>query len=523
MAVLLIACANVASLLIARAASRERELAMRSALGASRGRLVRQALAEALILSLAGASAGSLLAELLLRTFVAIAPAGIPFLAKAEIDSRIALFTLGLSLLCGAAFSLIPVLQPPRASALMVRSEISGARARLRQVLVVGQIAISMVLLSGAALLLRSFYDLERQNMGIQGSRVLTANIALPQYRYATRQQQMDFYLRAEAALRRLPGVEYVGMTDALPPDEVQLHQIYNIIAVEGQPRQAGGTGGMVVARRITPQYFNALGISILRGQPFTDAMRNTSQQYVILSSLLASRLFGESDPIGQRVRPVPDGPWCTVLGIAANVKNAGINGQDEPEYYRLRRNIADDWTPWNVVVLKTSVPAETLSPWVRSQIWSIDPTLPIVLETLNRHVDRLADRPRFETALLGFFALCGLLMAVIGLYGVVAFLAAQRTQEIGVRVALGATRLDVLRLIAGEGARLIAFGGIAGLATAFAAAQFLKSMLYHIDTHDPASFVAVSLLLMLAAFAATLIPARAAMKIDPMTALRAE
>ena len=523
MAVLLIACANVASLLTARTAARERERVVRWALGATRGRLVRQALAESLVLSLGGAATGCLLAELLLRTFIAIAPAGMPFLAKAALDPKIIFFTFGLSLLCAAVFALLPLMQSPRVIGLTARATISRTPARLRRILVVGQIAISVVLLTAAALLLRSFNDLEQQNMGMQDNGVLTARINLPQYHYATRQQQMDFFLRTEAALRRLPGVEYVGMADALPPDEVSLRQIFSVIAVEGQPPQTGGTGGMVVTRRVTPQFFNALGIQILHGEPFNEALRTSSQQYIILSSLLASRLFGENDPIGQRVKPVPNGPWYTVLGVAANVKNAGINGQDEPEFYRLRRNIPDDWTPWNVVLLKTSVPSKSLSPWVRSQIAAIDPTLPVEIETMSRHVSRLADRPRFETTLLGFFAACGLLMAAVGLYGVVAFLATQRTQEIGVRVALGATRLDILRLITGEGARLIIFGGAVGLVASFAASRMLKSLLFHVGTHDPISFVAASLLLASVAFAATLIPARIAMKTDPMTALRTE
>ena len=243
----------------------------------------------------------------------------------------------------------------------------------------------------------------------------------------------------------------------------------------------------------------------------------------MILSELLASRLFGQSDPIGQRIKPTPDGPWYTVLGVAANVKNAGISGQDEPEFYRLSHNVADEWTPWNVAVIKTTIAPDSISPWIRSQITAIDPTLPVKIETMSQHIDRLADQPRFETALLGFFALSGLLMAAIGLYGVVAYLAAQRTHEIGIRVALGANRLDILRLIASDGSTLVLFGGGLGIAAAMATTQFLKSVLFHVGTRDPVSFVAVSLLLLVVTFVATLIPARASLKTDPMTALRAE
>jgi predicted lysophospholipase L1 biosynthesis ABC-type transport system permease subunit len=243
----------------------------------------------------------------------------------------------------------------------------------------------------------------------------------------------------------------------------------------------------------------------------------------VILSSLLASRLFGAEDPVGQRVKPVPDGPWYTVSGIAANVKNAGLTADDEPEYYRLRRDLAEDWTSDAVLEVKTTLRPESLVPWVRSQIAQIDPTVPVGIDTLAEHVSKLADRPRFETALLGFFALCGLGMAVIGLYGVISFLATQRTQEIGVRMALGATRLDILRLIAGEGVRLIALGGVVGLGAALAMAQLLRSLLFNVGPRDPVAYAAVALLLLLVALAATLIPARAAMKVEPVEALRYE
>jgi predicted permease len=523
LSVLLIACANVASLLMARAAAREREQAVRSVLGASRGRLVRQALTETLLLSMVGAVAGCILAEMLVRVFVAIAPSGIPFLAKAHLDLRIVLFTVLLSLLCGAMFGAWPALLKPRTRALAARSLGSARNALLRRALVTGQIAVSMILLTGAALLLRSFSNLEKQNMGMQTQGVLAAQIALPRYRYTTTQQQMDFYLKAEAALRRQPGIVSVGMADSLPPGEIHGRQIFSNIAVAGRPRSMDGTGGMVTWRRVTPDYFKSLDIPIVRGQGFTEQQRTSTDRFLVLSSLLASRIFGNEDPVGQHLQPVPNGPWYTVLGVAANVKNAGLSGEDEPEFYQLRRSLAEDWNPWSVMLLKTSLSPEAAAPWVRSQIAQIDPTVPVEIETLSQTVSKLADRPRFETALLGFFALCGLAMAVIGLYGVIAFVAAQRTQEIGVRMALGATRLDILRLIAVQGVRLIALGGVVGLAAAFALARLLKSLLYNVGPHDPAIYAVVALLLVLVALAATLIPARAAMKVEPVEALRYE
>jgi putative ABC transport system permease protein len=522
-AVLLIAGANVASLLMARAAAREREFAVRSVLGASRGRLIRQALTETLLLALFGAGTGCILAEILLRVFIAIAPAGIPFLSKAHLDLRIVLFAVLVSLACGVVFGTLPALMRPRVTALTARSDGPRAHALMRRCLVVGQIATSMVLLICAALLLRSFRSLEEQNLGLQPNGVVTAHIALPRYRYATAQQQMEFALKAEASVRRLPGVQAVGLSDSVPPAENHGHQIYSVIEVEGRPHTTGGTGGMVTWRWVTPEYFSALHIPILRGHGFTEEERTSNEHYLILSSTLASRLFGDQDPIGQHVKPVPNSPWYTVAGIAANVKNAGLSGKDEPELYRLRRSVADEWNPWTVITVRTTLSPDAVASWVRTQIAQIDSTIPIDIDTLTQTVDKLADRQRFETALLGFFALCGLLMAVIGLYGVIAYVAAQRTQEIGVRMALGATRTDILRLIAGEGVRLIVFGGILGLGAAFAAVRLLKSLLFEVGTHDPGSFIAVTVLLVLVALVATLIPARAAMKTNPMQALRTE
>jgi ABC-type lipoprotein release transport system permease subunit len=245
----------------------------------------------------------------------------------------------------------------------------------------------------------------------------------------------------------------------------------------------------------------------------------------VIISSLLAARLFPGQDPVGQQIKPTPSGPWYRVVGVAADVKNSGLAADIEPEYYQLRRNNLEDWqqAPSAALVVKTSLPPQAVAQWIRAQIGAIDPTVPVDVETLNEIVSRLADRPRFETALLGFFAVIGLLMAVIGLYGVIAYMAVQRTQEIGVRMALGAGRADILRLILSEGLRLVAAGTLVGLAAALAVSRVLRSLLFHVGPYDPASYIAVALLLSMVALAATLIPARAAMKTDPMAALRVD
>jgi putative ABC transport system permease protein len=524
LAVLLIACTNVGSLLMARGAAREREMAMRSALGASRGRLMRQMLTEATLLSLMGAAAGMVLAEILLRVFLAIAPTGIPFLNRAGLDLRIALFTVLVSLLSGLLFGLLPAVQQPHAVTTIVRGLKQHKSANLRRGLVTGQIAISMVLLAGASLLLKSFRNMEEQSLGMQSQGVLTARIALPGFRYNTPQKKMEFYLQLEAALRRLPGIRAVGMSDSVPPGGWNSGSRFSELVVEGRPQAAPGTGGSLVNRLVTPDYFRALDIPIVRGLNFTEEDRKGSDYKVVLSRQLAARLFAGDDPIGKRMQIARGGPWLTIVGVAENVKNNGLTGQNDPEMYRLRRSTDTAWSVTLPVLLIDSVLSpKAVAPWVRAQVAAIDPTVPVVTETLAQSVSKLGARQRFETALVGFFALCGLLMAAIGLYGVVAYVAAQRTQEIGVRMALGATRMDILRLIAGEGMRLIVLGGVVGLGAAFASARLLKSLLFEVGTHDPESFIVVPSLLALIAIVATLIPARAAMKTDPMRALRTE
>jgi predicted permease len=528
-AVLLIACANVASLMMARGEARERELAVRSALGASRTRLIRQTLTEATLLSLAGSAAGIALAEGLLRVFVGLAPTGIPFLTRAGLDFRIALFSVLVSLICGVLFGLLPALRTPRAVALAARAANSRKRNRLRRSLVVGQIAVSMVLLSGAALLLRSFQNIEGQRLGLQTDGVSTVQIALPKLSYNTSQNLMDFYLQAEAAIRRLPGIRAVAITDSVPPGGWQSGYRWSDLTAEGKPRPDEGTGGSVTNRTVTPDYFRALNIPIFRGRNFTEEDRRSKEPLAIISRFMAARMFPGEDPLGRRIHSIRYNAWYTVVGVAENVKNGGLVEPDEPEIYFLMHSASDDWggrapLPRAPLLIVSSVVSnEGAASWVRSQIAGLDPTVPVKIETLNEQVSKLADRPRFETALLGFFALCGLLMAVIGLYGVIAFVATQRTQEIGVRMALGATRLNILRLIAGEGVRLIALGGVVGLGASLAAAQLLKSLLFGVGPRDPAAFAAVALLLGLVALSATLVPARAAMRVEPVVALRYE
>ena len=531
-AVLLIACANVASLFSARAVARERELAVRSALGASRGRLVRQTLTEACLLALSGAAAGSLLAALLLRVFIAVAPTGIPFIADARLDLRILAFTGLISLGCAILFGILPAVHQPGPMRLMSRSHAGRERARFRQALVVVQIGISVVLLSGAMLLVKSFRSLERQPLGMATRDVLVVRTPLAEARYRDGHAYMDFYQHAEQALRSIPGVTAVGISDSLPPDANSWHNGARLaeLAVTGRPRPTVDLNRTVVRRAVTPGYFHVLEIPIIEGRGFIDAERSTNENPVIMSRQLVGLLFPGEDPVGKHFQIgtfepylVLGGPVYTLVGIAADVKNAGLTGRDDPEFYTLRGNRPDDWSHHTVILLETVLPPATVKPWVQEQIARLDPTAPVEIERLSQDVSKLADRPRFETALLGFFAVTGLLIAVIGLYGVVAYMAVQRTQEIGVRMALGADRGAILRLIFAEGLRLVALGSSVGVAAALALSRVLKSLLFNVGPHDPISYITVVTLLIAVAIVATLLPARAATKTDPMAALRVE
>jgi predicted permease len=318
--------------------------------------------------------------------------------------------------------------------------------------------------------------------------------------------------------------VTAVGVSDSLPPAGEYRQSILNVMEVSGKPRAQNGTGGMVAMRWVTPDYFRTLGIPIVEGRGFSEGERQGTEHLMIVSRLLEARLFPGESAVGQHIRPSPNDSLYTVVGVAKDVKNAGLTGDDVPEYYRLRRNVVEDWLGNSaVLVVETSLGAEALSGAMRAEIAHIDPTVPVEIETLEGRVGKLADGPRFDAALLGFFALCALLMAVTGLYGLIAYMAQRRTNEIGVRIALGASRGEILRLIAGEGVRLVAIGCAVGVVAAYSVMQVLGSLLFNVTPRDPVILVAVGVVLAVVSIVAALIPARAAMGVDPVVALRCE
>ena len=524
LAVLLIACANVANLLLARAAARRRELAVRAALGAGRGRLIRQTLTESLTLAAAGGVVGCALAFALLRFFVGIAPEGIPRLSQAGVDGRVLLFSLAVSLCAGVLFGLAPAVQNPRAETLAGWRTLGTRHHTFRQGLVAAQIAVSLVLLAGASLLLRSLWNLENQPLGMRTDGVLTATVTLGQQSYADPARRLAFFEEWEARLRRIPGVTEAALSNWLPPaGNPTIQMLYATLDVKGRPRYAAGTGGSVEWRLVTPGYFSVLKIPVLRGRAFQETDRDPDQNVMILNDTLARRMFPNENPLGQQIQPGRVGPWLTVVGVVADVKNSGLTERPGPEYYQLRKHSAQNLNRTATAIIRCAGDPGAMARWVRAEVAAIDPTLPVNTETMEQRVDKLAQQPRFSAVLLAIFAGMGLLLATIGLYGVVSFLVAQRTQEIGVRMALGATPAAIARMVLREAGSWTAVGAVAGVAGAVGALRLLRSMLFHVSAQDPWTLAVTLAVLATAALLAAWIPSRRASRVDPVEALRQE
>lgn len=523
LAVLLLACTNVANLLLARATNRRREMAVRSALGATGSRLARQALTESLLLGLLGGAAGCCIAMALLRLFISVAPEGIPRLAQASLDWRVFLFTLVVSCACGILFGLAPASRTPAPESLCGKDARAPKRSVVRESLVAAQIAVSLVLLAGAGLLLRSLWNLQNVPLGLDAQRVVFAKIALGPSRYPDAQRQSAFFEQLLSRVRTLPGTDAVALADTLPPAGAMRATIYAAIEVAGRQRFAEGTGGMVGWRAVTPGYFSALEIPIRRGRGFLDEDRLPTQNSIILSEALARELFPNEDAIGKSMRFGLQGPWRTVVGIAADVKNNGPEENADPELYVPWKNEdIQDLTTANVMV-RTPLHSAVIAKWLRAEVTNLDAVQPVTIETMTQRVGRLTARPRFNAFLLTLFAAIGIVMAAVGIYGVVGFLVAQTTREIGVRMALGATPGAILQMVLGSAARWTLAGAMLGLAGSWFAARVLAALLFQVKAHDPWLLAAALALQIAIALLAAWIPARRAMRVDPMVALRYE
>ncbi len=526
-AVLLIACANITNLLLARAVARERELAMRAVLGATRWRLARLALTESLILGIAGGLAGAGFAYALLRFFVSIAPQGLMRLQDASIDFRVLLFALAASIGSSILFGTAPALRSARAAALNSWRATPPARGGLRAILVTAQIAISLVLLTGAGLLLRSLWKLESVPLGMESERVLIAHFELGRQRYAHDADQIAFFNSLEQRLAALPGVDAAAISDTLPPAGAERARPYSSIEIEGQPRLPQGTGGMVAWRYVTPNYFSTLEIPILQGRAFTETDRKSDITPVIVSQTLARRMFPNESALGKHILKSAQGQWYTVIGIAVDVKNGGIAEKADPEFYELRKGVADftfaeqGGSRGGYAILRTAISPSLVANSLRSAIAAVDPTLPADLQPMTERLGELDARPRFAAVLLTSFAAMGVLLAGIGLFGVMSFLVAQRTREIGIRMALGATPRHIVAWTLGHAARWTIAGIAVGLAGSFACARLIRSMLFQVGSGDPGTLTIAVIFLCAVALAAAAIPSRRAARLAPVQTLR--
>ncbi|HME99034.1 MAG TPA: ABC transporter permease [Terriglobia bacterium] len=525
MAVLLIACANVANLLLARAAVRTRELAMRVALGAGRLRLMRQLLMESFALSVVGGAGGAVLAWVFLRVLVAIAPGGIPRLEEATLDLRVLLFAIAVSLVSGLLFGIVPALHAPDPESLAGWRMAGVGRGVLRHSLVAAQIAFSLVLLSGAGLLFRTLWNIQTVPLGMRTESVLSASVTLGLQRYRQPEQQLGFFEELESRMRRLPGIGSFALTDSVPlmPGGSRFH-VFAGLEVRGRPHVVESTGGNVTWRIVTPDYFATLGIPILRGRSFREEDRDPNQNTIIISDSLARRLFPSDDPISKEMRRNQQLPWDTVIGVAGNARNnPALSDNDDPEYYVVRKHGTATAGRKASVIVGTFMNPQVIADAIRSEVAAIDPTLPVVIETMTQRVNKLADRPRFNAVLLGLFAAIGVSLAAIGLYGVISFLVTQRTQEIGVRMALGATSNNILRLVFAHAMRWTAAGILIGLLGSLAATRWLRSLLYQVPARDPWTLAITVAVLLAVALLAAWFPSRRALSVDPLIALKQE
>jgi putative ABC transport system permease protein len=535
LAVLLIACANAMNIALARSVERRHELAIRSALGASRVRLFRQRFTESVLLALVAGAAGTGLAWFIVRVFVVLAPAGIPRLPDATVDGRVLLFAIIVSLASGIVFGTVPALEKPTRQMLVVRATAGVERARLRQLLLVAQVWMAVVLLSSALLFVRSLRNLETEPLGMNTENIVTAQITLGQQKYSGARERLAFFEELERKLKELPGTGSVALSDSLPPSATARTVPLVALQAEGQPPLGPeqGIGGVVGWRSVTPDYFSVLGIPVLRGRTFEDADRKPGSNAVILNEALAQRLFPGEDPLGKIIHfPQGEGRASvghTVIGVAGNTQNQGLGGRVGPEYYMVRRHGEDDAifqypdSQHISIVVRTAIGAQAEAEQLRNTVHTLDPTLPVDVDTLGQSVAKLAERPRFSAALLSLFAIVGLLLTAVGIYGVVSLLVSQRTQEIGIRMALGATPMSVIRMMVGQASLWIGFGAAAGMIGSLAAARWIGSLLFDIPANDPATLAEAAALLLVVALLGAWVPARRAAKIDPMVALRYE
>ena len=526
--VLLIACANVANLLLARAAVRQKEIALRLALGASQSRLIRQFLTESVLLAMSGAGLGLLLAFVGLRALRTFIPASISQADMIGIDARVLIFTVLIAVVTGIAFGLAPAIHGSHLNLNDTlkeggRDSSGGSKGnRARSLLVIGEVAISFVLLIGAGLLINSFFHLRNLDPGFRADHLLTMKVDLSEVKYPDRERRAAFFDEVMRRVHELPGVHSAAVAGNLP-------LTYNgdsmSIGAEGVPDPPPSQRPDVIFRAIGPGYFNTMGIPIVGGRDFTDQDNADSKDAVIISEKTAQHFWPGQDPIGKRLKPgssTSKGEWREVIGIVKDVRQNDLIAPPKMQMYFTYRQLKD--IAANALVLRTTVEPMSLAGAVRNAIWSVDKDQTVAnIDTMDHIVAEAVARQRFSMVLLGVFAVLALLLASVGIYGVMSYSVAQRTREIGIRMALGARRADVLQMTVQQGLKLVGAGMVLGLAAAFLLTRVMATLLYGISATDPITFIGISMVLLAVAILASYIPALRATRVDPIVALRAQ
>jgi putative ABC transport system permease protein len=528
--VLLVACANVANLLLSRAAARQKEIAVRIALGAGRWRLIRQLLTESVLLALLGGLLGLVLAYGAIKLLIAINPANIPRLGEINIDGRVLGFTLLVSLMTGIIFGLVPALQATKPDlnetlkAEGARGSTGGIRKqRVRSLLVISEVALTVLLLIGAGLMIKSFYSLQRVKLGFNPESVLTMQVNLPALNYSENSQIISFYDQVIQRVQVLPGVQAAGASTSIPlMDRVFTRRF----TIEGRAPATPNERLVSHFRSISYDYHRAMGISLLKGRYFTEQDREKSPPVVIINESMARRYWPDEEPLGKRINFPSDGPiWREIVGIVADVKYEKLDTESGSEMYV--PYFQKPYTFMGLVVRTGTDPAQMTNA-VRSQVQAVDSSQAVYdVKTMQQMISETVSQPRLNMLLLTIFAGIALVLAAVGIYGVMSTAVAQRKHEIGIRMALGAQATDILKMIVGQGVVLAVIGMVIGMIGAFLLALFLRSeiegFLFGVSATDLTIFVGIPLLLFVVAFLSCYIPARRATRVDPMIALRAE
>ncbi|HSB29495.1 MAG TPA: ABC transporter permease [Pyrinomonadaceae bacterium] len=527
--VLLIACTNVASLLLARATQRDREFAVRRAVGASGRRLVRQLLTESIVLSFIGGLVGLGLSVWVVSLFVKLSPGDIPRLEEASVDLRLLGFTFLVSLLTGLAFGIWPALHASGGSLNQslkdagLKASEGKQRRRSRNVLIATELALAQVLLIGAGLLMVSYVRASQIDPGFNPDHVLSAKIAPSAKKYPDPKSRVQFYSQVIEQLRTLPGVKSVGMVMNLPLSGASMNRGFR---VEGRPEPKADENVAMDYQVVNNDYFATLEIPILRGRGLTEQDDETAARVIVVNEAMATRYWPNENPVGKRMaigESSKDTSWRTIVGVVGNVRHAGLTEEPVPCAFIDYRQDIESWSRM-AFVMKTKTEPSSLMSTVRSSLVAIDPQQPVyAIEPLAKLIESSVAPRRFVMSLIGSLAFVALALALVGIYSVISFSVNERTREIGIRMALGAKRADVLRMVLVQGMRVSAVGIIAGLAIAFALTRLLRTLLFEVSATDPGTFVCVVGLMTMVALLACYFPARRATEVDPLVALRSD